>query len=69
MILIVIAVILFGFVTCCIGFLLLIIPYIGSVVLLPVSYTLRAFSLEYFAQFGDEYQLFPEETPDELVVE
>lgn len=68
-ILVVIAVLIFGFVSCCIGFLLLIIPYIGSVVMLPVSYTFRAFSLEYFQQFGDEYRLFPEETPDDLVVE
>lgn len=69
-ILTVIAIILFGFVTCCIGFLLLIIPYIGSVVLLPISYTYRAMSLEYFQQFGEEYKLFPDEdTPDDLVVE
>ncbi len=70
-ILVVIAVVIFGFVTCCIGFLLLITPYIGSVVFLPVSYTLRAFSLEYLQQFGEEYTLFPEETihPDELLVE
>lgn len=60
-ILIVIAVIIFGFVTCCIGFLLLIIPYIGSVVFLPVSYSLRAFSVEYLEQFGDEYKIFPVE--------
>lgn len=68
-ILIVFAVIIFGFVTCCIGFLLLIIPYIGSVVFLPVSYTLRAFSLEYLKQFGDEFNVFPQEDIDDLVVE
>ena len=68
-ILIVIAVIIFGFVTCCIGFLFLIIPYIGSVVFLPVSYTYRAFSIEYLQQFGEEYKVFPEEHPDDLVIE
>jgi MFS family permease len=68
-ILVVIAVVLFGFFTCCIGFFLLIIPYIGSVVLLPISYTFRAFSLEYLAQFGDAYNLFPETDVDDLVVE
>ena len=70
-ILVVIAVILFGFLTCCIGFLLLIIPYIRSVVFLPVSYTFRAFSLEYLEQFGEDYAIFPgkEVAPDELVVE
>jgi hypothetical protein len=55
----VIGVIFAGFMTCCIGFLLLVIPYIGTVITLPVWYTLRAFSLEYFAQFGSEYDVFP----------
>jgi uncharacterized RDD family membrane protein YckC len=70
-IMVVIAVIIFGFVTCCIGFLLLIIPYVGSVVLLPVSYTFRAFSVEFLEQFGEEFTIFPEEevNPDELLVE
>ena len=64
-ILVVICVILFGLLTCCLGFLLLIIPYIGSVVTLPISYTYRAFSLEFLEQFGPEYTFFPkaEETP------
>ena len=48
-----------GFVTCCIGFFLLVIPYVGTVITLPVWYTLRAFSLEFLAQFGPEYDLFP----------
>ncbi len=56
-IVVVIMVILAGLLTCCIGILLLIIPYIGSVVTLPISYTYRAFSLEYLAQFGPEYDL------------
>ena len=47
----------FGFLTCCIGFLLLIIPYIGSVILLPISYTYRAYSVEFLAQFGEEFNL------------
>ncbi|MCB2220277.1 MAG: hypothetical protein KQI35_07785 [Bacteroidetes bacterium] len=63
---VVIAVIIFGFVTCCIGFLLLIIPYIGSVVFLPVSYTFRAYSVEFLEQFGSDYKIFPEQN-DELV--
>jgi hypothetical protein len=60
----VIAVIMAGLMTCCIGFILLVIPYIGTVVTLPVWYTLRAFSLEYFAQFGDDYNVFPSSEPD-----
>jgi hypothetical protein len=60
-----IGVVIVGFVTCCVGFVLLAIPYIGSVVLLPISYTMRAFSVEFLEQFGSEYQFFPkaESTP------
>lgn len=61
MILVVIGVIVFGFVTCCIGFLLLMIPYLGSVVLLPVTYTFRAFSVSFLGQFGEDYTLFEKE--------
>lgn len=52
------AVVAAGLMTCCIGFFLLIVPYIGSVVLLPVSYTLRVFSLEFLRQFDKKYALF-----------
>jgi len=58
----IIAVIMAGLMTCCIGILLLIIPYVGTVVTLPIWYTYRAFSLEFLAQFGPEYTLFPEES-------
>ncbi|MGB6121237.1 MAG: hypothetical protein WBG80_04970, partial [Bacteroidota bacterium] len=53
---IVIAAVIF---TCCIGLIFLIIPYISSVALLPITYTMRAFSVEFLGQFGPEYQLFP----------
>jgi len=59
MILFVIAVIFAGFGTCCIGFIFLVIPYINVVVTLPAWYTYRAFSLEFLAQFGPEYDVFP----------
>jgi len=48
-----------GLVTCCLGWLVLVIPYIGTVVTLPVWVTLRAFSLEFLAQFGPDYDVFP----------
>jgi len=51
-------VVLVGLFTCCAGFLLLAIPYVNSVLLLPVSYTFRAFSLEFLAQFGPEFDCF-----------
>lgn len=54
-----IAILSAGLLTCCVGFILLVIPYVGTVVTLPVLYTFRAFSLEYLAQFGAEYDLFP----------
>ncbi len=57
--LIVIAVLIFGCITCCIGFLVLAIPYIKSVVLLPVLYSMRAFAVEFLEQFGPEYRIFP----------
>ncbi len=56
--------------TCCIGLVLLVIPYIGAVVLLPVSYTFRALSAEFLAQFGEEYSVFPkpEEPREEILI-
>jgi hypothetical protein len=57
----VIAVVLAGLLTCCIGWILLAIPYISTVVTLPVWYAYRAFSLEFLAQFGPEYDAFRRE--------
>ncbi|MQY80384.1 MAG: hypothetical protein GH151_14550 [Bacteroidetes bacterium] len=59
-VLVVIFVIVAGILTCCIGFLLLIIPYIGSVIMLPVSYTFRALGPEFLGQFGPEFTVFPQ---------
>ena len=50
-----------GVLTCCIGFLLITIPYINAVTLLPISYTFRAYSIEFLKQFGSEYDVFPTE--------
>jgi len=54
-----------GLFTCCVGFLVLAIPYISSVVLLPFSYWLRSFSLEYLAQFGSDFDLLVQEPGQE----
>ena len=51
--------------TCCIGLVLMIIPYVGSVVLLPVTITARALGPEFLAQFGPEWAAFPAEPADE----
>lgn len=63
---VVMAIIFGGLMTCCIGILIMIIPYIGTVATLPIWYTLRAYTLEYLAQFGPEYDLFPESKAEEL---
>lgn len=46
-----VAILAFSICTCCIGLLLLLIPYIGSVILLPVTYTYRCLSIEFLSQF------------------
>jgi hypothetical protein len=47
------------FATCCIAGCLMILPYLGAVVLLPVSIFKRSYSLHYLAQYGREYDVFP----------
>jgi hypothetical protein len=57
---VIVGVVVIGLLTCCVGFLLLVVPYIRDVVLLPVSYTLRAFSIEFLGQFGPEFEMLRE---------
>jgi len=47
-----------GLSTCCVGFVLLMLPYVGQVVLLPVLAGFRALGPEFLAQFGPEYDAF-----------
>lgn len=54
---VIVGIILGGLFTCCLGFVLMVIPYVNSVVLLPVSYGFRAFSVEFLAQFGPEFDV------------
>lgn len=58
-----VAVVVAGVATCCIGWLVLIVPYISTVATLPVWYTYRAFSLEFLAQFGPEFDAFKRSGP------
>jgi len=46
-------------VTCCIAGCFLAIPYVGTVLLLPVLVFQRAYSLHFLAQFGPAYDVFP----------
>lgn len=68
-ILLIIGIIIFGLFTCCCGFIVISIPYIGSVLLLPVSVTYRALSLEFLEQFGDEYKIYPGVADDSWIFE
>jgi hypothetical protein len=47
-----------GFATCCVGFFLMLAPYIGQVVLLPVYVTFRGLGPEFLAQFGPDFDVF-----------
>jgi len=44
--------------TCCLAGCLMALPYLGTVLLLPVLVFHRSYSLNYFAQFGREYDVF-----------
>jgi hypothetical protein len=52
------ATLILGLLTCCCGFLLLMIPYLGSVVTLPIPFFLTSYSLEYLKSIGQEYDPF-----------
>jgi hypothetical protein len=55
-----IAVVVIGMVlvTCCIAGCLFAVPYLGTVLLLPILVFERAYSLHYLAQFGPDYDVF-----------
>ena len=44
--------------TCCILCCGLMIPFLGTVLLLPVLVFQRSYSLYYLAQYGEEYDVF-----------
>lgn len=44
--------------TCCMGGILLAIPYVGAVLLLPVTVFFRVLGLEYLRQFGPEVDVW-----------
>ncbi len=54
-------IVVFGVMTCCLGFLLLMIPYLNNVMLLPILMFYRSFTLEFLAQFDAD--LLPQESP------
>jgi len=50
------------FATCCCAACILALPYIGTVLMLPVLVFKRAYSLLYLGQFGPEFDVFRPET-------
>ena len=59
-----IAIFVLAFATCCIGWTLLALPYVSTVVLLPLYVFFRLLGPEFLAQFGDgQAVLLPEAPP------
>lgn len=56
-------VLLAGCITCCILFCITSLPYIASVLLLPVSTFFRCYSLFFLEQFGDQWSFFKNSEP------
>ncbi len=52
-------------ITCCIAGCLMAIPYIGTVLLLPVLVFERSYALHFLSQFGVEYDVFQRSLPGE----
>jgi hypothetical protein len=50
-------------ITCCLAGCLMMLPYLGTVLLLPVLVFKRCYSLYFLAQFGRDYDVFPPEPP------
>jgi hypothetical protein len=50
-------------VTCCCACCLMALPFLGTVLLLPVLVFKQAYSLYFLAQFGPEYDVFPPAPP------
>ena len=54
-----IAITTIGCMTCCLGFILLMIPYVGTVVLLPLHVAYRAFTVDFLGQLDPDLRLLP----------
>lgn len=53
---------------CCFLCCVMWIPYIGTVILLPLFVFLRCYSIHFLEQFGDSYRLFNRESTDYISV-
>ncbi|UCD50128.1 MAG: hypothetical protein JSW27_21685 [Phycisphaerales bacterium] len=52
---------------CCAACCLFMLPYVGTVLLLPLSVFRRSYSLYYLAQYGPQFNVFPREPKPEVV--
>jgi len=69
---VIVGVVAIGVMTCCAGLLIVAIPYLGTVLLLPLYVTARGLGPEFLAQFGSEFSLcedFPENRPPPAATE
>ncbi|MBI5168193.1 MAG: hypothetical protein HZA61_01770 [Candidatus Eisenbacteria bacterium] len=53
-----IGLLLAGLLTCCVGIVLMVIPYLGTVVTLPVHFVFRAFGPMFLRQYGPEWDVW-----------
>ena len=54
-------------ITCCVAGCLIALPFIGSVLLLPITVFQRSYALYYIAQYGPEYDVFfSNSQPDQI---
>jgi hypothetical protein len=60
-------VVLAVFATCCCAGCLLLIPYIGTLVMLPILVWRRAYSLFYLSQYGSQFDVFGRQSPPIVV--
>lgn len=60
------ALLLGGCVTCCCGFIVLAIPYLGAVLMLPLTVFFRLYSVEFLKQFGPEWNVEAPDAPPPL---
>ena len=58
-----VAVIIIGLMTCCVGFLLLMLPYIGTVLLLPVHVAYRTFTALFLGDIDARFALISAPAP------
>ncbi len=61
------AVIMIGAIVSCLTCCIAAIPYVGTVILLPVFVLLRSFSLLFLRQFGPEYDVWANSVPPEFL--